>query len=74
MRSHKQTNKQTSCCCCTVFTVTPERAQLVQFIQPYYYSAGAALYAPGGSIQGVQSWGDLRGKSLTIKRGALLGQ
>lgn len=83
------------------FTVTPERAKLVDFVLPYYYGAGlssagcrpigaclecclpagaprvccptacllavpagATLFAPGGQLQGVNGWEDLKGKKV----------
>ncbi len=51
------------------FTVTAERSRLVQFIFPSYYSSGAAVFAPGGAIEGVSSWHDLSGKTLSAVEG-----
>lgn len=42
---------------------------LVQFIYPSYYSSGFAVFAPGGEIEGVGSWEDLRGQSLSVQEG-----
>ena len=50
-------------------TVTAERSKLVQFVSPGYYSAGATLFAPGGRIEGVSSWDDLKGKTLAVMEG-----
>ncbi len=36
---------------------------------PSYYSAGAALFAPGGEIEGVSSWDDLQGRTVAILQG-----
>ena len=52
------------------FSITAERSKLVQFVSPSYYSAGATLFAPGGRIEGVSSWGDLKGKTLSVLQGA----
>lgn len=49
--------------------MTAERAKLMQFVYPAYYSSGVALFAPGGEIPGVSSWGDLAGKTLAVKEG-----
>ncbi|PRW44565.1 ABC transporter permease [Chlorella sorokiniana] len=51
------------------FTITPDRKKLVQFVMPSYYSAGAALFAPGGEIQGVRSWEDLSGQTVAVLEG-----
>ena len=51
------------------FSVTPERKEKVYFVPPYYYSAGMALFAPGGSIPGVDSWAELEGKSIAVREG-----
>lgn len=59
---------------CAGFTVTAERAKLMQFVYPAYYSSGVALFAPGGEIPGVRSWGDLAGKTLAVKEGAATQQ
>lgn len=49
--------------------MTAERSRLVQFIFPSYYSSGAAVFAPGGAIEGVSSWHDLSGKTLSAVEG-----
>ncbi|KAL4433993.1 hypothetical protein ABPG75_000434 [Micractinium tetrahymenae] len=46
------------------FSVTPDRAKLVDFVLPYYFSAGAALFAPQGNAAGITSWEGVRGKKL----------
>lgn len=51
------------------FTITPERRRLVQFVLPSYYSAGAALFAPGGTVEGVSSWEDLAGQTVALLQG-----
>lgn len=52
------------------FTVTADRSKLVQFVYPSYYSSGAAVFAPGGSIEGVSGWGDLEGQTLAVAQGS----
>ena len=37
--------------------------------RPYYYSAGAALFAPARTIPGVANWTDLAGRTVAIKQG-----
>ncbi len=51
------------------FTVTAERSRLVQFLFPSHYSSGAAVFAPDGLIEGVSSWGDLSGRTLSVLEG-----
>lgn len=53
-------------------TITPERRKLVQFVFPSYYSAGAALFAPGGAIDGVGSWEDLSGQTVALLEGSYI--
>lgn len=52
-----------------VFSVTPERKEEVTFVRPYYYSAGMGLYAPGGAVEGVETWSDLGGKAVATQQG-----
>lgn len=49
--------------------MTAQRSKLVQFLSPGYYSAGSVVFAPGGRIEGVSSWGDLRGRTLSVVEG-----
>lgn len=37
--------------------------------RPYYYSAGAGLFAPGGKLEGVSKWTDLVGKAVAVRPG-----
>lgn len=55
--------------CPAGFTITPERRRLVQFVLPSYYSAGTALFAPGGTVEGVSSWEDLAGETVALLQG-----
>lgn len=41
----------------------------MQFVLPSYYSAGAALFAPGGTVEGVSSWEDLAGETVALLQG-----
>ena len=49
--------------------MTAEHSRLVHFIYPSYYSSGVAVFAPGGEIEGVSLWEDLRGESLSVQEG-----
>lgn len=51
------------------FSVTPERKTLVRFLKPFLYSAGCALYAPGGAVDGVDAWADLKGRRVASREG-----
>ncbi|KAL4441823.1 hypothetical protein ABPG77_003739 [Micractinium sp. CCAP 211/92] len=51
------------------FTVTPDRAKMVDFVLPYYYSSGAALFAPQGNAPGITSWEGVRGKKIAALTG-----
>ncbi|GAB4815604.1 hypothetical protein N2152v2_008060 [Parachlorella kessleri] len=53
------------------FSVTPDRMKEIDFVQPYYYSAGAALYAPDAThAQLAQGgWQGLRGKPVCVLEG-----
>ena len=53
-------------------TITPERRKLVPFVFPSYYSAGAALFAPGGAIDGVSSWEELSGETVAVLEGSYI--
>jgi polar amino acid transport system substrate-binding protein len=52
----------------TSLTVTPEREKLVQFIEPYYYAAGAALFTRKGMK--IAKWEDLKGKPICSNQGS----
>jgi len=52
----------------TSLTVTPEREKLVQFIEPYYYAAGAGLFTRKGMKIG--KWEDLKGKPICSNQGS----
>jgi polar amino acid transport system substrate-binding protein len=52
----------------TSLTVTPEREKLVQFIEPYYYAAGAALFTRKGMK--IAKWEDLKGKQVCSNQGS----
>jgi hypothetical protein len=52
-------------------SVTPARAELVDFVKPYYYSAGVSLFAPVGTVDGAAGWSALRGKTVCIEEGRL---
>lgn len=51
------------------FTVTPDRSLQVKFVFPAYFSSGAALFAPGGQVPGVEAWADLAGQTVTTLQG-----
>lgn len=56
------------------FTVSPDRAQLVDFVQPYYYSAALGIYStpqagPTLAEPPTARWEGLRGKPVCIVAG-----
>lgn len=52
----------------TSLTVTPEREKLIQFVQPYFYAAGAGLQTKKGVT--IASWEELKGKSICSNQGS----
>lgn len=52
-----------------VFSITDARKQVVDFLYPSYYSAGAAVFAPGGAIEGVARWEDMSGRTVAVPQG-----
>lgn len=51
-------------------TVTPKRAEIVDFVKPYYYSAGVSLYdAESGVDLASGGWEGLRGKTVCSEAG-----
>ena len=50
-------------------SVTPEREQILDFVQPYYYSAGTSIYAPIGTIDASAGWEPLKGKTVCTQAG-----
>lgn len=52
----------------TSLTVTPEREKLIQFIQPYYYAAGAGLQTRKDVT--IASWEELKGKPVCSNQGS----
>jgi len=52
----------------TSLTVTPEREKLIQFIQPYFYAAGAGLQTKKGVT--IASWDELKGKPVCSNTGS----
>ena len=46
---------------------TPERAKQVAFVHPFFYSSGAALYAPAASHGALLGgWASLAGKPVCL--------
>eukprot|EP00887_Chlorella_sp_A99_P003734 scaffold7.g3734.t1 len=53
-------------------SVTPERSRLVEFVHPYFYSAGVALYAlrtTGDVLAAGGGWGALEGERVCVVDG-----
>ena len=48
---------------------TPERAQIVDFVHPYYYSAGTTLFAPNNTIDASAGWSGLWNKTVCVGDG-----
>lgn len=46
--------------------VTPQNMKLVDFVRPYYYTAGVILFAPNGTLPGVSSWNDIGDMRLAM--------
>lgn len=52
----------------TSLTVTPERQRLIQFIEPYYYAAGAGLQTRDDVT--IESWEALKNKRICSNQGS----
>lgn len=53
-------------------SVTETRAELVDFVRPYWYSAGVALYAPeqiDGVLDAAGGWSSLEGEPICLVEG-----
>lgn len=51
-----------------LITVTPERALVVDFVQPYYYSSGAVLFT-NNTIDLSAGWDGITGETVCIESG-----
>ncbi len=58
----------------SAITVTPERAELVDFIEPYYYGSDFALFAPNNTIDVSGGWEGLAGQKVCVFQGGVLNE
>ena len=50
-------------------SVTDARKNVVDFIQPYYFSSRVILFAPAGSVNIDQGWEGLISKTVCVRDG-----
>jgi ABC-type amino acid transport substrate-binding protein len=53
-------------------TVTPEREQLVDFIEPYYYGSSFQLFAPNNTVDVSNGWEGLAGKPVCVDQDSIM--
>jgi polar amino acid transport system substrate-binding protein len=50
-------------------SVTEARKTIVDFVEPYYYSAGATLFAPEGTVSVEEGWEGVEEETMCIEQG-----